>query len=65
MRPKMRTVLLYTSAIDSNDSAKTGAYGCNPGSNNVVWWIRDRGEDFRLFLANRVDEIQSFTKPSP
>ena len=30
----------------------------------VLWWIRGRGKDFRLFVANRIGEIQMFTELS-
>ena len=33
-------------------------------STDVLWWIRGRGKDFRLFVANRIGEIQMFTEPS-
>ena len=32
-------------------------------SKDVLWWIRGRGRDFRLFVANRVGEIQMATEP--
>ena len=33
-------------------------------SEDVLWWIRGRGRDFRSFVANRVGEIQANTSPS-
>ena len=33
-------------------------------SEDVLWWVRGRGRDFRSFVANRVGEIQSNTSPS-
>ena len=33
-------------------------------STDVRWWIRGRGKDFQPFVANRIREIQMFTKPS-
>ena len=30
---------------------------------NVLWWIRGHSRDFKPFVANRVDEIQTYTSP--
>ena len=32
-------------------------------SKDVLWWIRGRGRDFRLFVANQVGEIRMVTEP--
>ena len=33
-------------------------------SEDVLWWVRGHGRDFRSFVANRVGEIQNNTNPS-
>ena len=33
-------------------------------SEEVSWWVRGHGRDFRSFVANRVGEIQNNTNPS-
>ena len=30
---------------------------------NVLWWIRGRSREFKPFIANRVGEIQTYTRP--
>ena len=30
---------------------------------NVLWWVRGRSREFKLFVSNRVGEIQSSTDP--
>ena len=37
------------------------AFWCN--STNVLWWIRGRSRRFKPFVANRISEIQSITRP--
>ena len=32
-------------------------------SKDILWWIRERGRDFRAFVANRAGEIQMATEP--
>ena len=31
---------------------------------NVLWWVRRRSRNFKLFVANRVGEIQTSTQPT-
>ena len=33
-------------------------------SNDVLWWIRGHGREFRAFVANRIGEIQMNTEPA-
>ena len=33
-------------------------------SMDVLWWIHERGKDFRAYVANRIGEIQSSSDPA-
>ena len=33
-------------------------------SNDVLWWIRGHGREFRAFVANRIGEIQMNSEPA-